>query len=350
MLTWNFVLQLALITAAFGLALKIAGYFPGKIANWVKARTDDDDPWLRRLGRTADTLLVPTIWVILQWLLNLLMAGFGQPQDLMRITASLLNAWIVVHLVSSIVVNPFWRKMLAIFAWSVAAFSVLNILTPAIAYLDSVRFTMGRADLSLYKIVQAALLSAALLWLAFGLSRLIRNRIHKIDDLTPSVQLLLSKIARIGLILSAVLISLNVVGIDLTAFAVFSGALGIGLGFGLQKVVSNFISGIILLLDRSIQPNNVIEVGGTYGKVKSLGARYTSVVTRDGTEYLIPNENLITQEVINWSFSDTNIRLKTDIGVSYDTDIELARTLIMESARETDRVLHKPEVKCHLPR
>ena len=209
---------------------------------------------------------------------------------------------------------------------------------------------MGRADLSLYKIVQAALLSAALLWLAFGLSRLIRNRIHKIDDLTPSVQLLLSKIARIGLILSAVLISLNVVGIDLTAFAVFSGALGIGLGFGLQKVVSNFISGIILLLDRSIQPNNVIEVGGTYGKVKSLGARYTSVVTRDGTEYLIPNENLITQEVINWSFSDTNIRLKTDIGVSYDTDIELARTLIMESARETDRVLHKPEVKCHLLR
>ena len=121
-----------------------------------------------------------------------------------------------------------------------------------------------------------------------------------------------------------------------------------GIGFGLQKVVSNLISGVILLLDKSIKPGDVIEVGDSYGKIQSLGARYVSVITRDGFEYLIPNEDLITQQVINWSFSDRLVRLKIGVGVSYDTDIHKAMDLVVQAARGVNRVLDKPEPMCQL--
>ena len=121
-----------------------------------------------------------------------------------------------------------------------------------------------------------------------------------------------------------------------------------GIGFGLQKVVSNLISGVILLLDKSIKPGDVIEVGNSYGKIESLGARYVSVVTRDGYEYLIPNEDLITQQVINWSFSDRLVRLKIGVGVSYDSDLHKAMDLMVQSARGIDRVLDKPGPVCQL--
>jgi len=132
------------------------------------------------------------------------------------------------------------------------------------------------------------------------------------------------------------------VGIDLTAFAVFGGAIGLGIGFGLQKIVSNLISGVIILLDRSIKPGDVMKVGDTFGWINSLGARYASVVTRDGTEYLIPNEDLITQQVVNWSYSHDAVRLKILIGISYKSDPRKAIALCFEAAREESRILENP--------
>ena len=144
------------------------------------------------------------------------------------------------------------------------------------------------------------------------------------------------------------LVTLSTVGIDLTAFALFGGAVGVGLGFGFQKVFSNLISGILLLLDRSIKPGDVIEVGSTFGRIQALRARYAAVRTRDGTEYLIPNEDLITTRVVNWSFSNKLVRLKIPFGVSYDSDIVLARKLVLEAAAATSRVLKVPKPVCHL--
>jgi small-conductance mechanosensitive channel len=137
-------------------------------------------------------------------------------------------------------------------------------------------------------------------------------------------------------------------GIDLTAFAVFSGAVGVGIGFGLQKIVSNFVSGIILLLERSIKPGDVIEVGSTFGSVTYLGARYASVRGRDGKEYLIPNENLITNQVVNWSYSSRLVRLDVPFGVAYDSDLHAVRDLAVEAAKRTNRVLASPMPVCHL--
>ena len=167
-------------------------------------------------------------------------------------------------------------------------------------------------------VIKARLIVALLLWLALGARAGDRRAAaprHR--ALSPSVQVLTANLVRIALIVVALMIGLNTVGIDLTAFAVFSGAIGVGLGFGLQKIVSNFVSGIILLLERSIKPGDVIEVGNTFGSVTSLGARYASVLGRDGKEYLIPNENLITNQVVNWSYSSPLVRLDVPFGVAY---------------------------------
>jgi small-conductance mechanosensitive channel len=187
-----------------------------------------------------------------------------------------------------------------------------------------------------------------LLWAAMAGSRILEHRMQSVRGLTPSFRVLTGKLIRIALITVAFLIALSSVGIDLTAFAVFTGAVGVGVGFGLQKLVSNLISGVILLLDRSIKPGDVIEVGETFGWVSSLNARYASVTTRDGKEWLIPNEDLITQRVTNLSFSSEQLRLLLPFGVSYDSDVRAAIALAVEAAKEVPRVLAHPAPVCRL--
>jgi small-conductance mechanosensitive channel len=153
---------------------------------------------------------------------------------------------------------------------------------------------------------------------------------------------------KVSAILIAIVVAFAVVGIDLTTFAFMAGALGVGIGFGLQKIVSNFVAGVILLLDRSIKPGDVISVGKTFGWVTSLSARYTSLTTRDGVEHLVPNEILIAERVENWSYSDNNIRLKIGFGISYDSDVRAAQCIALEIARGIDRVLTDPPPICHL--
>ena len=160
--------------------------------------------------------------------------------------------------------------------------------------------------------------------------------------------MLFAKLLKIALIIVAGLVAIESVGIDLTAFAVFGGALGVGIGFGLQKIVSNFVSGIILLLDKSIKPGDTIGVSGTFGWIKSLGARYVSVITRDGIEHLIPNEELITTRVENWSYTNDLVRQKIPLGISYGSDVRRAIALCIESAAENDRVVSNPNPNCLL--
>jgi small-conductance mechanosensitive channel len=162
------------------------------------------------------------------------------------------------------------------------------------------------------------------------------------------MQVLTLKLVRFALITLAVVLALGSVGIDLTALAVFSGAVGVGIGLGLQKVVSNLVSGIILLVDRSIKPGDVIEIADTYGWITSLNARYVSLATRDGKELLIPNEDLITGRVTNWSYSSDLIRQHVIVGVSYGSDVHLAVRLAVEAAIAVTRVLDVPNPACLL--
>ena len=148
------------------------------------------------------------------------------------------------------------------------------------------------------------------------------------------------------LVTAAILFGLSTVGIDLTAFAVVGGAIGVGIGFGLQKIFSNFISGFILLLDKSIKPGDTINVAGQYGRVETLSARYVSVITRDGIEHLIPNEEMIINRVENWSYSHDNIRLRIPIGIHYKSDLDKAIELCLKAAKNVKRVMTLPKPAC----
>lgn len=293
-------------------------------------------------------LIAPAIIFTLLWIGTLIASAAELPVTILNIASKLLTAWVVIRLTSALLRYPAWSRIVAVIAWTIAALSITGMLEPVTHLLDDIAFEIGSFRLSLLGLIKGGISLLLLLWLANSLSRLLDNRIRTFPNITPSVQVLLSKIVRILLIALAVLIGLDSLGIDLTALTVFGGAIGLGLGFGLQKVVSNLISGLILLLDRSVKPGDVIEVAGTFGWVNSLGARYVSVLTRDGFEHLIPNEHLITEKVVNWSYSSPQIRLKIPIGISYGSDVRQAMELILDAANKNPRVLKAPEAVCRL--
>lgn len=218
-----------------------------------------------------------------------------------------------------------------------------NVLDAGKSLVESPAFQLGSVKLSILLIAKALFVIGALLWLSQWLARLAEMGLNRLPQLRPSLRVLWAKIIRIILVALAVMIGLNALGIDLTALAIFSGTLGLGIGFGLQKVFSNLISGIILLIDNSIKPGDVIAIGDTYGWVNKIGARYVSLLTRDGKEHLIPNETLITQQVENWSYSNSNVRLHVPISISYDSDVSLAKGLMLQVAKAHRRVLTAPE-------
>jgi small-conductance mechanosensitive channel len=254
-------------------------------------------------------------------------------------TLVLSSAWLLISVISYTIRNLAVRKLFAWVAWLYVAATVLGVVDDASALLDQAGFSVGNFRLSLLIAIKAAFLVGVMLWAALAAGNFLEQRITSIDELTPSLRVLLGKIIRIALIVVAVLVAISSLGINLSAFAVLSGAIGVGIGFGLQKVVSNFISGIIILMDQSIKPGDTIELGETFGWIRELRARFVSVITRDGREYLIPNEDFITTQVINWSFSDKYVRLDVPFGVSYDSDPHEVTRLAIEAASSVDRVV-----------
>lgn len=306
------------------------------------------EPQIGRIGRALSPLTLPIIWLVLLWLAVSIAAGAGLPFQLMKPAVSLLTAWVVIRFVSALVRDPVWSRFVAIVVWVIAALSILGLLAPTMTVMDDIAITIGGLRISVLTVVKAVLSLALLLWMATLAGRVLERRVTAATNLTPSVKVLITNLLKIVLTLMAVVIALRVVGIDLTAFAVLTGAIGVGIGFGLQKMVSNFVSGITILLDKSIKPGDVLELGDTYGRVASLGARYVSVITRDGVEFLIPNEELVTQQVINWSYSSDNVRLKVPIGIAYDADVRTAIALCVEAAQKVERVLKLPAPICIL--
>jgi len=260
-------------------------------------------------------------------------------------SAMLLSAaWLFISAVSRLIRNRTFAKLFAFFAWVYVAATLLGVTDDIQAILESA--TIPVVSISLWQVLTALIAVGLLLWTALKLGNVLDNRIQKTEDLTPSLRVLLGKITRISLMVFAVLFGMQLLNINLTALTVLSGAVGVGIGFGLQKVVSNFISGIIILLDQSIKPGDTITLGDTFGWIRELRARFVSVITRDGREYLIPNEDFITTQVVNWSFSDKYVRLDVPFGVSYESDPHEVIRLAREAAAAVDRVdaRHKPPV------
>ena len=255
----------------------------------------------------------------------------------------ILMALTLVRLFTEEMKNRFWARILAGALWVLAALYIFHLIEPWLELLRHITFNLDRVHLSLFQIARAFLFLLLLYWLARNLAIVWRFWLVVGSGLSPAIQILLSRLGSIFLYSGAVVLVLTYLGLDLTVFALFSGALGLGLGFGLQKVFANLVSGFILLGDKSIKPGDVVQLGDEYGWINFLGIRYISVITRNGTEHLIPNENLITGEVINWSYSQNLVRLKVPVGIAYGSDLEQARDLMLEAAADTKRVLKDPQ-------
>lgn len=233
-----------------------------------------------------------------------------------------------------------WLAAAAVFAAILShAIGGFNVITDT---LDRIGMDVGTRRISLLAVVTIVITAIALYAAARLANRVIAHSIGQARGFDATQKLLVQKLASIAVIIVVFLLGIDLLGIDLTSFAVFSGAMGLAVGFGLQKTVGNLIAGIILLMDRSIKPGDVIVVGDSFGWVNKIGVRAVSVITRDGKEHLIPNENLMTQEVENWSFSDRNVRVRIPVGIAYESDVKLAQKLMLDAALESPRVLDSP--------
>ncbi len=267
---------------------------------------------------------------------------------LLGVIGQIAFIWYTIAILTSLISNSFARTAVSYVGWTWGTLSVLNLSGPIQTLLDSAAISLGETRISIWLIIQAFLTLVILFVGARFVSTTGADRIRKNKDISPSLQVLIIKFTQVVLYSAVFIIGLRTVGFDLTGLAFLSGAIGVGLGFGLQKVVSNLVSGVIILLDKSIKPGDVISLGDTFGWIESFGARYVSVVTRDGREYLIPNEDLITGQVVNWSHSNNFVRLDLLFGTSYEDDPILVRELAIKAALTVNRVLKDRTPVCHI--
>ena len=289
-------------------------------------------------------------FALLMWVARIIMVLSTWPSRsyLLSVFAKLALAWLVIRLLTSVIRNQFMLRVVSISAWLVAALSIIGELDPVIEALDSVSVTFGGLRLTPLLLIQLAVLLAVALWLSNVASNFAESRIAQSGDLTPSVQVLLVKAIRLGLMFFAVAAALSAVGINLSALAIFSGAAGVGIGFGLQKIVANFISGIILLVDKSVKPGDLVTIGDSSGRISAMKTRYISVAAGDGREFLIPNEDLVTQRVTNWTYTDKNTLVKVNFSTNYDADPRLVCKLAIETAARAERALKSKAPNCLL--
>lgn len=341
-------LQLAVVAAA----LLVAGFIHRPADRVLSARLDRTA--LKLPGevvlRLARRLVFP-LAALLSVLLGLFVFRvLGYPVGLLEIAAQLLLALAVIRmLVYGLRVGfaqgpalKAWEKAISTTVWSVVALHLVGWLQPVVDGMDALAINFGDSHISLLMIVKLVLLSALYLLLAFWISGIVEQRMRASRHINASMRVGLSKVVKFVLVTVAILMALTEAGLNLATLTVFGGALGVGIGFGLQKIVSNFISGFILLGDRSIRPGDVITVGDNFGWVKELRARYIVVRNRDGVETLIPNENLVTTDVINWSYSDRKVRVRIPVQISYNDDPEEGMAIMLEAGKSHPRVLQDP--------
>jgi small-conductance mechanosensitive channel len=348
-LSWDMGVQIAVS----GCALLFAYKASGAIRAWL---TRQQAQYATHPGACADLAILLNFVKVINTFIAFIIVSialsiadhFNWPLNELYAVGIILIALTATRLFTDEMKNRFWARILAIAIWVLASIYIFHLIDPWLHFLQSIDFQLGHVHFSLLHVQRAFILLLALYWLSRNLRILFHFWLTIKSVLTPAVQILLYRLGSIFLFSLCAVIVFHYLGIDLTVFALFSGALGLGLGFGLQKVFANLVSGFIILADKSIKPGDVIQLGDKYGWINFLGSRYVSVVTRDATEHLIPNENLITGEVINWSYSQNLVRLHVPVGVAYGSDLEKAKELMLESAAVTKRVLNDPAPACLL--
>ncbi|MEM9715293.1 MAG: mechanosensitive ion channel domain-containing protein [Pseudomonadota bacterium] len=346
--TWG-LYQILIIAGLIAASLFVA-YIARPLIREALNRIDGLPKWLLRIYAVLIQKMELVLFAGLSWGTYVLMQELTWPSRsfFIGIAASLGLAWALIAILTRFIRNRSLRKLVAILAWIYTTLYIVGLWDDTTTLLDSVALNTGEIRVSVLMVLTAILTLAVLVAAASFTSKITAARIARAEDIQPSIKVLITKAVQLLLFGTAIVVGLRAVGFDLSSLALLSGAIGVGIGFGLQKIVSNLISGIIILLDKSIKPGDVISLGETFGWITQLGARYASVETRDGREYLIPNEDFITNQVVNWSHSNDRVRLDIYFGVSYDSDPHVVKKIASEAPLKVSRVSQEQKPVCHI--
>ncbi|WP_102223944.1 mechanosensitive ion channel family protein [Acidimangrovimonas sediminis] len=342
--------QVGIMIALFLVAQILRMLIAPRLHGWLRTR-EGWPKWRLRLVLVVLQRLRGILFVVLAWAAVGVVAEitpFPSRRYLLGVVATIATAILVVSFATRVIRNPVLRRIVTWGAWIYVTLHFLGLVQPFSTFLNDFAVDFGSFHLSALSILKALVVTGIFFAAARVLAQTAETRITHSEDISPSMRVLAVKVLQICLYGAAFFIGLKAVGFDLTGLAFLSGAVGLGLGFGLQKVVSNLVSGVIILLDKSVKPGDVISLGDTFGWIHALGARYVSVVTRDGKEYLIPNEDLITGQVVNWSHSNDFVRLDINFGTSYHDDPHRVRALAVEACASVPRVLTTRPPVCHV--
>ena len=281
-------------------------------------------------------LVLPLIASGFIWLIIAAFASRGLPIEFIRMVGALLVAYLMISVLVQPKSSRAWRVSVCVAALIVAVLIALRLFSTLLSFLDSLMLPFGD-DLSILSVAKALTIAIALIWGASFLSRIVEAKMKASEHLTPSVRGLFSQLVRILMIGVAIFFALTMVGIDLTAFAVFTGALGVGIGFGLQAIFSNFVAGIIIILEKTLKVGDFVDLeSGITGEVREINVRSTLITTNDNIDMLIPNSEFINKRVINWTLREAKRRVHIPFGVAYGTDKELVKKAALEAAKSVD--------------
>ncbi|WP_310491926.1 mechanosensitive ion channel family protein [Dechloromonas sp.] len=340
----DFVWQVVALVACIGLAALIAAWWRGR-------RTEGEG----RLSDASSRLAFPLTGMVLT---GIAIATLGSlfSVNLLRLAMPLFGSMALVRGVIFVLRQAFpratwltaWERIIAAVVWSWLALYITDLAPDVIDALESVQFHVGKQHIDLWTVLRGVATVFLTVVFALWIAGVIEARLMGVETLDGNLRIVGVRVAKAGLTVIAILASLGLVGIDMTALSVFTGALGVGLGFGLQKIASNYVSGFIILLDRSIRIGNVVQVGADAGEVTQITTRYTVLKNPGGSEFIVPNETLISTTVQNQTYSNAQLRLTTSVGVAYDSDLDLAVRLMTEAAAAQERVLADPPPKVFL--
>ena len=296
-------------------------------------------------------LSFPLLAWVATWLGRELLSGWI-PVNLFDLALPLLTAFAVVRALvymlrhvfaTSVSVLAAWERWIATLMWLGVALHFTGVLPAVVATMEKLHVTVGKQKITAWVITQGLFSVGITLLVSLWIASAIERRLLGADSLAPNLRVALGRFVKAAMVLVAVLVSLALVGIDLTVLSVFGGAVGVGLGLGLQKIASNYVSGYIILLDQSIRIGDMISVDKYVGSVSTINTRYTVLKALDGTEAIIPNETLLAQPVLNQSLTSKRVRIAVQVSVAYDSDLDAVKGILRGVADAHPRVLKEPE-------
>lgn len=328
------------------LALIVSLLAASLIARWWRARNEEG---AGRLSDASARLAFPLVGMLLVGAARLGLENFLHV-NLLKLAMPLLGSMALVRSVVFVLRQAFpraawlaaWGRIIAATVWGWLALYITDVAPHVIAALESVQFAIGKQKVDLWMILHGVVTVFLTVVFALWVAGVIERKLMRVDALDSSLRIVGVRVAKALLTVIAIVTSLSLVGIDMTALSVFTGALGVGLGFGLQKIASNYVSGFIILLDRSIRLGNIVQVGNDAGQVTQITTRYTVLKHPGGTEFIVPNETLIGSTVQNQTYSDRRLRLATAVGVAYGSDLDRVMSIMVTVAEAHPRVLRDP--------